>query len=130
MNTERSTTYNATGKKMEIELGCKPRQSEVFQRMHTRKDDRTKLSLTFDWPRPKKRVRLRLHKGPEPPPIYKDEIWMQTVGSRKRNRDYGMGYQSIMTSLRFFDVEFTTSGGVDIRELVTLLNRELQQDME
>jgi len=70
----------------------------------------------------------------DPPLVSQDEIWVQTVGGRKRGRVYGMGRVNTTTTPRFADDptpdEMSTASGPDMREQITLLNRELTRQMQ
>ncbi|MED6163666.1 hypothetical protein PIB30_082192 [Stylosanthes scabra] len=71
--------------------------------------------------------------GPEPPPIDEDTLWTRIAGGRKRGRIYGMGVvPSHKYPHLFADPEDndTASGPPDLREQVTLLNREIAQQAE
>ncbi|MED6213075.1 hypothetical protein PIB30_089769 [Stylosanthes scabra] len=103
--------------KQAVELGRTPTQSEVFARTHTRKEDR-------EWVDKRKSGA---------PPIDEAEVWARVAGGRKRGRIYGM---CVIPSHKYPplfsdpDDDDTASGPPDLREQVTLLNREISQQAE
>ncbi|MED6192560.1 hypothetical protein PIB30_011356 [Stylosanthes scabra] len=100
LHTEGSITYPATTENMSQKLGRTPTQSEQLY------DDEIKRLE-------EERAELIAAGCPEPPPIDYDAVWLRIVGGRKRGRVYGRG-----------------KWAVDMREQVTLLNRELTQQAE
>ncbi|MED6213106.1 hypothetical protein PIB30_090041 [Stylosanthes scabra] len=105
--------------KQALELGQTPTQSEVFARTHTRKEDR-------EW------VDKRLSDVNEVrcPPIDEAAVWAWVAGGHKRGRVYGMDVVPSHKYPPLFsdpDDDDTTSGPPDLREQVTLLNREISQ---
>ncbi|MED6134571.1 hypothetical protein PIB30_038116 [Stylosanthes scabra] len=71
--------------------------------------------------------------GPEPPPIDKAAVWAQVAGGGKRGRVYGMGVVPSHKYPQLFsdpDDDDTASGPPDLREQVTLLNKEITQQTE
>ncbi|MED6129511.1 hypothetical protein PIB30_108652, partial [Stylosanthes scabra] len=71
--------------------------------------------------------------APAPPPIDEAEVWARVAGGRKRGRIYGMGVVPSHKYPPLFsdpDDDDTASGPPDLREQVTLLNREISQQAE
>ncbi|MED6184364.1 hypothetical protein PIB30_046763 [Stylosanthes scabra] len=106
-----SVTYPTTTEKMSQELGRTPSQSEVFTRTHIKKNDRGQ----------------RVDKRAE-----ESNVSLMIVGGRKRGEVYGRGKVLSRLKSPAYDSDdvSTTSGPVDMREQVTLLNRELTQQAE
>ncbi|MED6149818.1 hypothetical protein PIB30_066268 [Stylosanthes scabra] len=131
LHTGGSITYPATAEKMLEELGCTPTQSEVFTRTHTKKKDRGQW---VDW------------RAEEANQQYEEELKRleeeraaliavgcpEVAGSRKRGRVYGRDKVPSRLKPTAYDSDdlSTASGPVDMREEVTLLNRELTQQAE
>ncbi|MED6113315.1 hypothetical protein PIB30_069631, partial [Stylosanthes scabra] len=138
LHTEGSTTYEATRERMALELGRTPTQSEVFARTHTRKEDRGWVDkrLSDVNKRLQDERQAAIDAGgpvPPPPPIDEAEVWARVGGSRKRGRVYGMGVVPSHKYPPLFsdpDDDDTASGPPDLREQVTLLNREISQQAE
>ncbi|MED6136295.1 hypothetical protein PIB30_054732 [Stylosanthes scabra] len=137
MHTGGSTTYPATRERMVLEIGRTPSFSEVFERTHTRKTDRSwvdKRSHDCKEAFEAEKNRLEAERqviiaagGPEPPPIDEEAIWLRISGGRKKGRIYGKGVIPAHTvPLIIGDVDDPP----DVREQVTLLNRELSQQAE
>ncbi|MED6143359.1 hypothetical protein PIB30_005631 [Stylosanthes scabra] len=100
------TTYSAMPLKMAEELKRTPTQSEVFTRTHTKKKD---------WGQG---VDKRLEDA---------NVWARIASDHKRGCIYGHDKVPSRLKLSVYDSEdvSTTSGPVDMREQVTLLNQEL-----
>ncbi|MED6151800.1 hypothetical protein PIB30_085882, partial [Stylosanthes scabra] len=157
MHTGGSTTYLATRERMFIEMGRTPSFSEVFVRTHTCKKDcyewvdkrshdckvdstsllrLTSLTTLFEVEKNRlevERQAIIVAGGPEPPPIDEETIWLQIAGGRKKGRIYGKGVvPAYYVPLIIGDVDDadTASDPSDVREQVTLLNRELSQQAE
>ncbi|MED6164860.1 hypothetical protein PIB30_094180 [Stylosanthes scabra] len=67
------------------------------------------------------------------PPIDEDALWTRIAGGRKRGRIYGMGVVPSHKYPHLFadpEDEDIASGPPDLREQVTLLNREIAQQAE
>ncbi|MED6170017.1 hypothetical protein PIB30_026609 [Stylosanthes scabra] len=67
------------------------------------------------------------------PPIDKAAVWARVAGCRKRGRVYGMGVVPSHKYPQLFsdpDDDDTASGPPDLKEQVTLLNREITQQAE
>ncbi|MED6161217.1 hypothetical protein PIB30_058591 [Stylosanthes scabra] len=67
------------------------------------------------------------------PPHHEAEVWERVAGGRKRGRVYGMGVVPSHKYPPLFsdpDDDDTASGPPDLREQVTLLNREISQQAE
>ncbi|MED6202097.1 hypothetical protein PIB30_101892, partial [Stylosanthes scabra] len=68
-----------------------------------------------------------------PPPIDEAEVWARVAGGRKRGKVYGMG---VVPSHKYPPLfsdpndDGTASGPPDLREQVTLLNKEISQQAE
>ncbi|MED6223060.1 hypothetical protein PIB30_070355, partial [Stylosanthes scabra] len=107
LHTEGSISYPATAEKMLEELGRTPSQSKVFMRTHTKKKDR---SQWVDKRAEDTKVNLML-----------------IAGGRKRGQVYGCGKVPSRLKPQVYDSDdfSTASGLVDMREQVTLFNREL-----
>ncbi|MED6160836.1 hypothetical protein PIB30_055037 [Stylosanthes scabra] len=134
-----SITYPATAKKMAAEIGRVPSQSEVFMRIHTRKKDRGQFVDECS------EQQIELHKAEMKrfederaaridasesagPPIDEDEVWDKIDGGRKRGRVYGKGKVPKRPAPRLVDPEdASTCSGLDVREHITLMNKEIQQ---
>ncbi|MED6221202.1 hypothetical protein PIB30_052218 [Stylosanthes scabra] len=77
---------------------------------------------------------MSMRSGAPPPPINEAVVWASVAGGRKRGRVYGMGvvpshiYPLLWSNPD--DDDDTASGPPDLREQVTLLNRELTQQAE
>ncbi|MED6167866.1 hypothetical protein PIB30_006837 [Stylosanthes scabra] len=143
LHTGGSTTYKATREWMALELGRQPKQSEVFARTHTRKEDqdcvdRCSHDVGVAYEEELKRLKAERQAiidagGPEPPPIDEDALWAQFAGDRRRGRIYGKGvvpshkYPPVFADT---DDDDTATGPPDVREQVVLLNRELSQQAE
>ncbi|MED6173298.1 hypothetical protein PIB30_058038 [Stylosanthes scabra] len=68
---------------------------------------------------------------PAGPPINEDEVWDRMAGGRKRGRIYGKGKVPKRPVPRLVDPEdASTCSGLDAREHITLLNREIHQHAE
>ncbi|MED6184821.1 hypothetical protein PIB30_051186 [Stylosanthes scabra] len=71
--------------------------------------------------------------GSPEPPIDKDAVWTQIAGGCKRGRICGMGVVPSHKYPHLFadhEDDDTTSGPPDLREQVTLLNKEISQQAE
>ncbi|MED6210545.1 hypothetical protein PIB30_065074 [Stylosanthes scabra] len=134
LHTGGSITYPATVKKMAIELGRPPTQSEVFVRTHTKKKDQGQYvdTRSEQFVAVKAEVkRLEDERLPPGPPINEDEVWDCMVGDRKKGQIYGKGKVPKRPAPRLVDPEdASTCSGPDAREHITLLNREIQQQAE
>ncbi|MED6119364.1 hypothetical protein PIB30_011167 [Stylosanthes scabra] len=140
LHTGRSTTYEV------LKLGRTPTQSEVFARTHTQKEDREwvdKRSADVNDAYDAELKRLQDERqaiidagGPEPPsppPIDEVAMWERVAGGRKQGRIYGMGVVPSHKHLHLFsnpNDDNTASGPPDLREQVTLPNREISQQAE
>ncbi|MED6221600.1 hypothetical protein PIB30_056353 [Stylosanthes scabra] len=122
-------TYPATAKKMAIELGREPTQSEVFVRTHTKKKIRAHKA---EMKRLEDECTARIAAGePAGPPINEDEVWDRLAGGRKRGRIYRKGKVPKRPAPRLVDPEdASTCSGPDAREHITLLNREIHKQAE
>ncbi|MED6222141.1 hypothetical protein PIB30_061615 [Stylosanthes scabra] len=109
LHTGGSTTIPATSKKMDLYLKNKSRAEEA-------------------------RATLISQGASDTPPISDEEIWTQTVGGRKRGCVYGMGRVPADTLPHSVDEctseECSTASRPDLREQITLLNRELARQVE
>ncbi|MED6183307.1 hypothetical protein PIB30_036668 [Stylosanthes scabra] len=136
LHTGGSTTYEATRERMALELGRPPTQSEVFARIHTRKEDQLwvdRRSEDTNGAFLEELKRLQTERGPEPPPIDEDAVWTWIAGGRKRGRIYGKGVVPSHKYPALFcdpDDDDTATGPPDLRDHVVLLNRELTQQAE
>ncbi|MED6152402.1 hypothetical protein PIB30_091742 [Stylosanthes scabra] len=126
---------------MESQLGRSPTQSEIFERTHTRKEDRNKWvdrrSLETDQilykenlqKAEEERSTLISQSITDVPPVNGEEVWSRTVGGRKRGCVYGVGRVSAHPTPPLTDGEISddisTASGPDLREQITRLNREL-----
>ncbi|MED6144570.1 hypothetical protein PIB30_016842 [Stylosanthes scabra] len=71
--------------------------------------------------------------GPESPPINEEAIWLRIAGGRKKRGIYGKGVipvYSVPLIIGDIDDDNTASGPPNVREHVTLLNRELSKQAE
>ncbi|MED6119573.1 hypothetical protein PIB30_013007 [Stylosanthes scabra] len=101
LHTEGPITYQATAKKMAIELEREPTQSEVFLRTHAKKkdqgqfvDDRSEQFIAHKtkMKRLEDERAARIAEGVlAGPSINEDKVWDRLVGDRKRGRIYGKG---------------------------------------
>ncbi|MED6106985.1 hypothetical protein PIB30_009833 [Stylosanthes scabra] len=142
LHTRGSTTYEATREMMALELGRTPTQSEVFARTHRRKEDREWVgkrssdvndAYLAELKRLQDERQAAIDTGGPVPPIDEAEVWARVAGGRKRGRVYGMGVVPSHKYPPLFsdpDDDDTASGPPDLREQVTLLNREISQQAE
>ncbi|MED6115567.1 hypothetical protein PIB30_091874, partial [Stylosanthes scabra] len=124
------------------ELGRVPSQSEVFLRTHTRKKDRGQFvderseqqieQHKAEIKHLEDELAARIAAGePAGPPIDEDEVWDRIAGGRKRGRVYGKGKVPKRPVPRLVDPkDASTCSGPDVKEHITLLNREIQQQAE
>ncbi|MED6115352.1 hypothetical protein PIB30_089650, partial [Stylosanthes scabra] len=112
----------------DVELGRTPTQSEVFVRTHTRKEDRSWVDKRSEDVNEERQAIIDAG-GPEPPPLIdEDALRTRIAGGHKRGRIYGMGvvpshkYPHLFADPEDDDI---ASGPPDLREQVTLLNREI-----
>ncbi|MED6213732.1 hypothetical protein PIB30_096096 [Stylosanthes scabra] len=86
----------------ESELGCPPTQSEIFERTHTRKEDRNKwvdrrsqetdILFKENLQKAEEERSVLISQGiTDLPPVSEEEVWFKTVGGCKRGRIYGVG---------------------------------------
>ncbi|MED6125211.1 hypothetical protein PIB30_066523 [Stylosanthes scabra] len=127
---------------MAIELGRPPTQSEVFVRTHTKKKDQGQYvdtrseefveAVKAEVKRLEDERDARIATGlPPGPPIDEDEIWDRMAGSRKKGRIYDKGKAPKRPAPQLVDPEdASTCSGPDVREHITLLNREIRQQAE
>ncbi|MED6225795.1 hypothetical protein PIB30_097121, partial [Stylosanthes scabra] len=121
-----------------LERGC-----EVFEWTHTRKKDRSWVDrCSHDCKEAFKEEKNRFEAerqaiidtgGPESPPIDDEAIWLRISGGRQKGRIYGKGVvlvYSVALIIEDVDDDDTASGPPDVREQVTLLNRELSKQAE
>ncbi|MED6202376.1 hypothetical protein PIB30_104695 [Stylosanthes scabra] len=111
LHTGGSITYPTTAEKMLEELERTPTQSKVFTRTHTKKKDRGQWVDQRD---------------------EEANVSLVVAGGRKRGRVYGRGKVPSRLKPTIYDSDdlSTASGPVDMRDQVTLLNRELTQQAE
>ncbi|MED6149266.1 hypothetical protein PIB30_060746 [Stylosanthes scabra] len=124
--------YEAIRERMALELGRTPTQSEVFARTHTRKEDREWVDKRSSDVNDERQAAIDAG-GPVPPPIDEAKVWPRVAGGRKRGRVYGMGVVPSHKYPPLFsdpDDDDISSGPPDLREQVTLLNREISQQAE
>ncbi|MED6149750.1 hypothetical protein PIB30_065575 [Stylosanthes scabra] len=138
LHTGGSITYPATAKKMAIELGRPPTQSEVFMRTHTKKKDQGQYVDTrseqfvevvkAEVKRLEDERDARIAAGlPPGPPIDEDEVWDRMTGGRKKGRIYGKGKVPKRPAPRLVDSEdASTCSGPDAREHITLTTIDTQ----
>ncbi|MED6152834.1 hypothetical protein PIB30_095819 [Stylosanthes scabra] len=121
LHTGGSTTIPATSKKMESELGRTP---TVWEDLYLKNKSRAE----------EERATLISQGASDIPPISDEDIWTQTVGGRKRGCVYGMGRVPTDTLPHSVDEctseECSTASRPDLREQITLLNRELARQVE
>ncbi|MED6196686.1 hypothetical protein PIB30_049686 [Stylosanthes scabra] len=105
LHTGGSITYPATAKKMAIELGRPPTQSEVFVQTHTKKK-KIREAVKAEVKRLEDERDARIAAGlPPGPPINEDEVWDRMAGSRKKDRIYGKGKVPKRPAPRLVDPE-------------------------
>ncbi|MED6115428.1 hypothetical protein PIB30_090428 [Stylosanthes scabra] len=130
---------------MESELGRPPTQSEIFERTHTRKEDRSKwvdhrsqetdILFKENLQKAEEERSVLISQGiTDHLPVSEEEVWSKTVGGRKRGRIYGVGLVSAHPMPSLIDGEtsddISTASGPNLREQITRLNRELTRQFE
>ncbi|MED6212832.1 hypothetical protein PIB30_087255 [Stylosanthes scabra] len=113
---------------MALEMGRTPSFSEVFERTHTRKKDRSWVDKRSHDCKAFEAEKNRLQAerqaiidagGSEPPPINDEAIWLRISGGSKEGRIYGKGVvPAYFVPLIIGDVDDddTASGPPDVRE--------------
>ncbi|MED6223849.1 hypothetical protein PIB30_078145 [Stylosanthes scabra] len=121
-----------------LERGC-----EVFERTHTRKKDRQwvdkqSLDVKEAYDAEKKKLEAEWQRiinagGPKPPSVDEEEIWTCISGGREKGKICDKGVVLMYSYHRLIgdaDNDDTATGPPDVREQVTLLNREIPQQAE
>ncbi|MED6173456.1 hypothetical protein PIB30_059633 [Stylosanthes scabra] len=115
LHTGGSTTYEATRERMAMELGRTPTQSEVFVRTYTRKEDRLWVAKRSEDANDASLEELKMLQKERHAII--DAVWTRIAGVYPRL--FGDP-----------DDDDTASSPPDLREQVTLLNRDISQQAE